>query len=193
MEDQTTLNNNKLQTSADKETTNYLTIKQLRDRAAEYALLTKENDSYNIQESSWVVFQLEQELFTINLEDIDEITTVNQGAMLPKFNPAILGLSNIHGSPMILVDMGQVLGLRNSQPRQSDKQCILLLKDVDGNLTGLLVDKIKKVMNLTFTNYDKSYRDHTGLVERVSHLDEKIIGQITIEEFHKIIRQWLSE
>jgi len=57
---------------------NYLTIKELEERAAQYAQVEQATHTHD-QQTDWVIFQLEKEQFTINLHEIDEITVVTRG------------------------------------------------------------------------------------------------------------------
>ena len=172
------------------ENNNYLSLKELEKRAAVYAQITIEDSSHGEQDE-WLVFQLENELFTLSLKKVDEITTVTRATLLPGFHSAILGLSNVSGNPMLLVDLAQLLGLRTSSPKPSAKQRILIIKDQDANLTGLLIDEINCVTKLAFSLFESADNNQLGLVDSVSYLDESVIGRLKLDKLQQTIEQCL--
>ena len=80
---------------------------------------------------------------------LDEVSVVTLGVGLPHLPPAAMGLINLRGETILIMDLGQMLGLRSSVV-PDEKQRVLLFKEEEGDdlRTALLIDEIVTVTDL---------------------------------------------
>ena len=80
---------------------------------------------------------------------LDEVSVVTLGVGLPHLPPAAMGLINLRGETILIMDLGQMLGLRSSVV-PDEKQRVLLFKEEEGDdlRTAFLIDEIVTVTDL---------------------------------------------
>ena len=93
-----------------------------------------------------LLFELGGERFALRLAELDEVASVDNGAMLPNAPSLVAGLSNLRGELLLLIDLGQLLGVR-AQPRIGTGNRTLILKDGVGHRCGLMVDAMLQVLS----------------------------------------------
>lgn len=123
----------------------FLSHHQLQQIAADYA---RDEQESTLDLDQWLIFSLGNELFTLSMNELDQVANVSSGIAVPAVSSHILGLITVRGEPLILVDMGQALGLRHA-PEPNEHQRVLVLKDDKGQAAGFLVDAIIKVTDLS--------------------------------------------
>ncbi|HYN77658.1 MAG TPA: chemotaxis protein CheW [Lamprocystis sp. (in: g-proteobacteria)] len=95
----------------------------------------------------FVVVSLGGERFAIGLQDLDEVAGVTSGIALPHVSPLVLGLANVRGELLPLLDTAALLGVGGGY-RLGVANRTLVVRDRRGRRTGLPVDGIESVEEL---------------------------------------------
>lgn len=95
-----------------------------------------------IEINEYVTFFLDKELFALNMAPVQEIVRVPELVRVPKSHPALLGLGNLRGSVLPVIDLRKVLGLSEIETNDSNR---VIVVSADLNL-GLLVDRVASVI-----------------------------------------------
>ena len=95
----------------------------------------------------FVVVSLGGERFAIALDDLDEVACIASGIALPHVSPLVLGLANVRGELLPLLDTAALLGVGGGY-RLGIANRTLVIRDRRGRRTGLPVDGIESVEEL---------------------------------------------
>ncbi|WP_100658411.1 chemotaxis protein CheW [Alteromonas flava] len=102
------------------------------------------------QKSEWLSFTLGKVTYAVDILRVREIRTWENMTRVPYAKPFILGLINIRGAIVPIIDLRCRFDLPS---READKETIVLILNVvtePGEKTmGIVVDRISDVVNLT--------------------------------------------
>ncbi len=178
--------------------TDYSTRTELDERAAFYARESQDEKVVD-RRGEWLVFDVEGELFAVRVEELDEVASPQRGSALPGVHPSILGLLNLRGETMLLVDLGRAIGLRQGIPPSAPEQRILVVADGQGARTALLIDRVQQVADgnaLEFkdilSKVDEKAKTQARLVNAVAGMDGMAVGRLDTERLLDMIRQWAA-
>jgi purine-binding chemotaxis protein CheW len=96
------------------------------------------------RDSAHVIFRVGGERFAVPLEDLDEVARVEVGIGLEHASALVLGLVNIRGEVVPMLDTAAVLGARGSW-RLDTSNRTLVVRDARGRRTALPVDRIESI------------------------------------------------
>lgn len=98
-----------------------------------------------------VVFGLEdkkigkKEDYGISIEQVREIRPLESITKVPKVKNHVKGVMNLRGMIIPVIDVKEKLGF---SCEESSPKAKILVADVDGKLTGLLIDEVDQVMRI---------------------------------------------
>jgi len=122
-----------------------LDTQALSRRAATYAERVDTDADVNI--GTFVLFRLGDEHFAVALDDLDEVACIENGIALANVNPVVLGLANLRGELLPLLDTAGLLGSRADHCIGSNNRT-LIVRDRQGRRSGLPVDHVDAVESL---------------------------------------------
>ena len=93
----------------------------------------------------YVTFRLDDETYGINVMQIQEVLRYTEIAPVPGAPDYVLGIINLRGNVVTVIDTRQRFGL--SQSDISDHTRIVVL-EIDGQVVGVLVDSVAEVVYL---------------------------------------------
>ena len=93
----------------------------------------------------WLSFNLSNKRYALPVDDVIEVVGQTDIASIPGSNEHVLGLANIRGQIVIVLDIRKRLNL--TVELYSDTNRILVV-EIDDMLYGLLVDKVLDVLEL---------------------------------------------
>ncbi|MBF0452559.1 MAG: chemotaxis protein CheW [Candidatus Magnetomorum sp.] len=134
----------------------FIPQKELTQWASHYA---EKQEAHEEHENNWLIFQLGNERFMVSLEDLEEVTPVQNGIRLSSASMHIMGLMNLRGGIVIIADLGQIIGIRNT-PGREENQRILFVSDANDKRIGYLVDCVEGISTVD-----------------CSHIQEKVAGE----------------
>ena len=93
----------------------------------------------------YVTFRLDNETYGINVMQIQEVLRYTEIAPVPGAPDYVLGIINLRGNVVTVIDTRQRFGLSESDI--SDHTRIVVL-EIDGQVVGVLVDSVAEVVYL---------------------------------------------
>jgi purine-binding chemotaxis protein CheW len=101
----------------------------------------KSNDSI----VQWVTFRLADEIYGINVMQVQEVLRVSEIAPVPGAPHYVLGIINLRGNVVTVVDTRIRLGLQTSEVTDSTR--IVIIEGAK-HVVGILVDCVAEVVDL---------------------------------------------
>jgi purine-binding chemotaxis protein CheW len=108
---------------------------------ANVAANVKANDSI----VQWVTFRLADEIYGINVMQVQEVLRVSEIAPVPGAPHYVLGIINLRGNVVTVVDTRIRLGLQTSEVTDSTR--IVIIEGAK-HVVGILVDCVAEVVDL---------------------------------------------
>jgi purine-binding chemotaxis protein CheW len=108
---------------------------------ANVAANVKTNDSI----VQWVTFRLADEIYGINVMQVQEVLRVSEIAPVPGAPHYVLGIINLRGNVVTVVDTRIRLGLQTSEVTDSTR--IVIIEGAK-HVVGILVDCVAEVVDL---------------------------------------------
>jgi purine-binding chemotaxis protein CheW len=94
--------------------------------------------------SRWVSFQLADQHYGIAILDVQEVLADADVEPVPRAPAEVLGVINLRGRIVTVVDMRARLGL----PAQADVGRCVIIVEFEGQPVGLRVDRVAEVINV---------------------------------------------
>lgn len=97
------------------------------------------------EREKWLLFRLDQELFTVPVARIQEILRIQRITPVPHAPYTVRGITNLRGHVIPVVDLRVRLGLKAAEITPSSRILITVSKE---RALGLLVDEVEQILNL---------------------------------------------
>jgi purine-binding chemotaxis protein CheW len=111
-----------------------------------------EVDAVDDLSSQYVTFAIANEAFGFNMQSVKEIIRIPNTVEVPLTPPALVGLANLRGVVLPILDLRAILGLEQ-QPNNDASRVIIT--DI-GTPVGLIVDKVLQVTSADEALVDRS-------------------------------------
>ena len=95
--------------------------------------------------SQWVTFFLDGEMYGVNVLQVQEVLRVSEIAPVPGAPEYVLGIINLRGNIVTVIDTRQRFGLGS---KELDDLSRIVIIEVSGNVIGILVDGVAEVVYL---------------------------------------------
>ena len=95
--------------------------------------------------SQWVTFRLDNEKYGINVMQVREVLRVSEIAPVPGAPNFVLGIINLRGNVVTVMDTRKRFGLA---PRGHDDSTRIVIIESEERVVGMMVDSVAEVMNL---------------------------------------------
>jgi purine-binding chemotaxis protein CheW len=108
---------------------------------------------------SLCAFWLGEKAYAVETSIVGEVLTVERFIPVPGTPPAVVGLFNLRGTPLSLVDLRAVLELPRENRAEPRSRTVLVLRNGNTLLTGVLIDRMERVIQAgqgAFTPKDSS-------------------------------------
>lgn len=93
----------------------------------------------------WVTFRLENEKYGINVMQVQEVLRVTEIAPVPGAPAYVLGIINLRGNVVTVIDTRNRFGLPSAEMDDSTRIVII---ESDEQVVGILVDSVAEVVDL---------------------------------------------
>ena len=90
-------------------------------------------------------FSLGEENYCIDIKSAKETIKFSRITRVPNAPKFIVGVINLRGEIIPLIDIGYFFALKELEKREDSK---VIISDINGPLTGILVDKIKNTLDI---------------------------------------------
>lgn len=93
----------------------------------------------------WVTFKLDNETYGINVMQVQEVLRYTEIAPVPGAPAYVLGIINLRGNVVTVIDTRQRFGLNNADITDNSRIVII---EADRQVVGILVDSVAEVVYL---------------------------------------------
>jgi len=93
----------------------------------------------------WVTFRLDDETYGINVMQVREVLRYTEIAPVPGAPPYVLGIINLRGSVVTVIDTRTRFGLSSADTTDNTRIVII---EVENQVVGILVDAVAEVVYL---------------------------------------------
>jgi len=113
----------------------------------------KVHKEQDLEEEHIVTFSIDKEEFGIRITQIQEINRLSEITKMPKAPYFIEGITNLRGDVVPVIDIRKRFNL---PPKEVDERTRVIIVDIAGEKTGLIVDKVNEVVRLPKSNIEKA-------------------------------------
>lgn len=107
---------------------------------------TKQSSKDPVDENlRWVTFRLENEKYGINVMQVQEVLRVTEIAPVPGAPNYVLGIINLRGNVVTVIDTRSRFGLASAEMDDSTRIVII---EAEEQVVGILVDSVAEVVDL---------------------------------------------
>lgn len=93
----------------------------------------------------WVTYHLDNEVYGVNVMQVQEVLRVTEIAPVPGSQEYVLGIINLRGNVVTVIDTRKRFGLASKEP---DDLSRVIVVEVEDNVIGMLVDSVAEVVYL---------------------------------------------
>lgn len=131
----------------------------------------------------WVTCQLEEEVYGINVMQVQEVLRLTEIAPVPGAPDYVLGIINLRGNVVTVIDSRKRFGL---MPKEQDDMSRIIIVEVGGNVVGMLVDSVAEVVYLHQSEIDTapnvSDNDSSRFIQGVSNHDGNLLILVDVNK-----------
>lgn len=101
----------------------------------------------------WVTFFLSQEKYGINVMQVQEVLRVSEIAPVPGAPDYVLGIINLRGNVVTVIDTRQRFGLESKEVDDSSR---IVIVESNDQVVGILVDSVAEVVDLQLSEIESA-------------------------------------
>jgi purine-binding chemotaxis protein CheW len=135
--------------------------------------------------SQWVTFSLDNEIFGINVMQIQEVLRYTEIAPVPGATHYILGIINLRGNVVTVVDGRRKLNLPEVENIKSSR---IIIIEVENQVLGLLADSVSEVIEINDEKIevvDNDDFDPQSYIHGVCQVDENLLILMDVKSLFK--------
>ncbi|MCZ2723316.1 chemotaxis protein CheW [Marinomonas sp. 15G1-11] len=131
----------------------------------------------------WVTFRLEHEIYGINVMQVKEVLRYSEIAPVPGAPTYVLGIINLRGSVVTVIDTCQRFALPTGEITDSTRIMIL---EVEGHVIGMLVDAVSEVVYLRQSEIEPSPNvgndESSRFIQGVCHKNDTLLILVDLDK-----------
>ncbi|HEX4881081.1 MAG TPA: chemotaxis protein CheW [Porticoccaceae bacterium] len=131
----------------------------------------------------WVTFGIEQEIYGIKVLRVQEVLRVPEIAPVPGAPPYVLGIINLRGNVVTVIDMRNRLRLGE---RAYNDQTRIIVVETRGQIAGILVDRVDEVIELSAENLaplpNVGERENSRFLSGVAHRGDDVLILVDVDQ-----------
>ncbi|MBE8401036.1 chemotaxis protein CheW [Leptospira borgpetersenii] len=149
---------------------------------SKYYLESLEADKTTESQKEYLTFNVNKEIFGIDILKIHEILKPVPITRIPNGGDYILGVINLRGEIIPIIDLKQVFGIGYSDIIPSTRIIVVVQ---DEKRAGILVDTVRQVVKIQYDKINSNTTDdltlnYSSLIESVSQADETLILNLNL-------------
>lgn len=113
------------------------------------AVLKPQENQFN----RWVTFRLAEEIYGINVMQVQEVLRMTEIAPVPGAPSCVIGIINLRGNVVTVVDTRELFGLMREDVTEQSR---IMIVECNKIIVGLLVDSVAEVVNIQNTDIDSA-------------------------------------
>ncbi len=130
----------------------------------------------------WVTYQLEDEFYGINVMQVQEVLRLSEIAPVPGAPSYVLGIINLRGNVVTVIDTRARFGLPPQEPTESSR---IIIVEVSGHVIGMLVDCVAEVVYLHQSEIDTAPNvsdDSSRFIQGVCNRDKYLLILVDVNK-----------
>jgi len=131
----------------------------------------------------WVIFRLENETYGINVMQVQEILRYTEIAPVPGAPPYVLGIINLRGNVVTVIDTRQRFGLPTSD---TTDQTRIVIIEAENQVVGILVDAVAEVVYLRQSEIETTpnvgNEESAKFIQGVCHKNDELLILVDLEK-----------
>ncbi|WP_142594221.1 chemotaxis protein CheW [Pseudorhizobium endolithicum] len=96
-----------------------------------------------------IAFRIGDQEFCVNIMSVREIRGWTQATPLPHAPPYVMGVINLRGAVLPIVDLSARLGMKEAEP---SARHVIIVAQVKSRVVGLLVEAVSDILTITEDN-----------------------------------------
>ncbi|PWG63669.1 chemotaxis protein CheW [Sediminicurvatus halobius] len=92
--------------------------------------------------TQWVTFKLDDEVYGINVMQVQEVLPMTEIAPVPGAPPYVMGIINLRGNVVTVIDTRMRFGLEQKTPEDGDR---IMVVETEDQVAGIVVDGVAEV------------------------------------------------
>lgn len=127
------------------------------------------------------------ENYALEIDKVREIRAIENITKVPN-TTHILGIMNLRGKVISVFDMRYILGFGRSSIEPKKK---ILIVEVRGNIIGLLVDNVERVLKLPLNEveFDINILEDVPYIRGTVKMDNKLVLIVDIEKLLEVVME----
>lgn len=146
--------------------------------------MSQKDDEVSDPILQWVTYHLEDEVYGINVMQVQEVLRITEIAPVPGAPSYVLGIINLRGSVVTVIDTRSRFGL---MPKESDDLSRIIIVEVNGNVIGMLADSVAEVVYLHQSEIDTapniSNDDSSRFIQGVCSREQYLLIIVDVDKF----------
>ncbi|MEH6470206.1 MAG: chemotaxis protein CheW [Halopseudomonas sp.] len=131
----------------------------------------------------YVTFLLKDEIYGINVMEVQEVLRYSEIAPVPGAPSYVLGIINLRGNVVTVIDTRQRFGL---MPDEVTDNTRIVIIEVDKQVIGILVDAVSEVVYLNQSEIEKAPNVGTDesakFIQGVCHKDDRLLILVELDK-----------
>ena len=144
---------------------------------------TSDKSSTDDEVLQWVTFNLENETYGINVMQVQEVLRYSEIAPVPGAPLYVLGIINLRGNVVTVIDTRSRFGLVPSEVTDSTRVVII---EADQQVIGILVDSVAEVVYLRGSEIDDAPNigndESAKFIQGVSNKDGELLILVDLNQ-----------
>lgn len=144
---------------------------------------TTENKATDDPILQWVTFRLDNEVYGINVMQVQEVLRYTEIAPVPGAPDYVLGIINLRGSVVTVIDTRLRFGLNTVEVTDNTRIVII---ESDSQVVGILVDAVAEVVYLRQSEIETApnvgNEDNAKFIQGVCHKDNTLLILVDLEK-----------
>ncbi len=140
---------------------------------------TKENDEV----LQWVTFKLENEVYGINVMQVQEVLRYSEIAPVPGAPLYVLGIINLRGNVVTVIDTRSRFGLDSCDVTDNTRVVVI---ESEKQVIGILVDSVAEVVYLKASEIDEAPNvgndESAQFIQGVSNRDGELLILVDLDQ-----------
>ena len=132
----------------------------------------------------WVTFRLGDEKYGINVMQVQEVLRVTEIAPVPGAPSYVLGIINLRGNVVTVIDTRDRFGLMSKDPDDVSRIVIIETKD---HIIGILVDSVAEVVEMRASEIEATpnvgNEESSKYIQGVTSRDNELLILVDLNKF----------